>query len=105
MFANQYHSLLQEPKYENLAKLGIAGLAFDAVWAIAVGLNIASKKILFGNDTGCEKVSGEMVPLEYFNYTNKKLGCILKQSFSEVSFLGITVSQICNKLSHIYMYA
>uniref|UniRef100_A0A1X7VGX3 G-protein coupled receptors family 3 profile domain-containing protein n=1 Tax=Amphimedon queenslandica TaxID=400682 RepID=A0A1X7VGX3_AMPQE len=90
IFADQYHFLLQEPKYENLTELGIAGLAFDAVWAIAVGLDIASKKILFGNETGCEKLSGEIAPLEYFNYTNKKLGCILKQSFSEVNFLGIT---------------
>ena len=98
MFIDQYHSLLKEPKYENLTKLGFAGVAFDAVWAIAVGLDIASKKILFGNETGCEKLSGEIVPLEYFNYTNKKLGCIISQSFSEVHFLGVTVSKVCNNL-------
>lgn len=67
------------------------------MWAIAVGLDIASKKILAGNENGCDKLSGELVPLEHFNYTNLKLGCVLKQSFSEVNFLGITVSYYYDK--------
>ena len=45
-----------------------------------------------GNDSGCENLPGELVPLEKFDYTNEKVGCILRQGFAEVNFLGITVS-------------
>ena len=70
----------------------MSGIVFDGIWAIAIGLDIASKKISAGNDSRCENVPGDLVPLEQFNYTNMKLGCILRQSFSEVDFLGLTVS-------------
>ncbi|XP_019853928.1 PREDICTED: gamma-aminobutyric acid type B receptor subunit 2-like [Amphimedon queenslandica] len=76
--------------YENLTALAISGVAFDGVWTIAIALDIASKKILSRNESGCENVPGDIVPLEQFNYTNMKLGCILRQSFSEVNFLGVT---------------
>ena len=92
MYFSNYTALLKDPKYENLTELGLSGIAFDGVWAMAIGLDIASKKISTGNDSGCENVPGDLVPLEQFNYTNMKLGCILKQSFSEINFLGITVS-------------
>ena len=92
MYFSNYTALLKDPKYENLTELGLSGIAFDGVWAIAIGLDIASKKISSGNDSGCENVPGDLVPLEQFNYTNTKLGCILKQSFSEINFLGITVT-------------
>ena len=82
---------MNEPVYENLTALGLSGVAFDGVWAIAVALDIASKKILSRNESGCENVPGDLVPLEQFDYTNMKLGCILRQSFSEVNFLGVTV--------------
>ena len=62
------------------------------MWAIAIGLDIASKKISSGNDSGCENVPGDLVPLEQFSYTNTKLGCIFKQSFNEIDFVGVTVS-------------
>ena len=45
-----------------------------------------------GNDSGCENLQGELVPLEDFDYTNEKVGCILRQGFAEVNFVGITVS-------------
>uniref|UniRef100_A0A1X7SXB8 Receptor ligand binding region domain-containing protein n=1 Tax=Amphimedon queenslandica TaxID=400682 RepID=A0A1X7SXB8_AMPQE len=88
--SNYTDLLMNEPVYENLTALGLSGVAFDGVWAIAVALDIASKKILLRNETGCENVPGDLVPLEQFNYTNMKLGCILRQSFSEVNFLGVT---------------
>ena len=89
--ANYTALLMNEPEYENLTTLGLSGVAFDGVWAIAVALDIASKKILSRNESGCEDLPGDLVPLEQFNYTNMKLGCILRQSFSEVNFLGVTV--------------
>ena len=59
---------------------------------MAIGLDNAMKQIAMGNDSGCEKLSGDLVPLEQFDYTNDKMGCLLRQGFAEVNFLGITVS-------------
>ena len=50
------------------------------------------KRIAMGNDSGCEGLPGDLVPLEEFDYTNERVGCILRQGFAEVNFLGITVS-------------
>ena len=62
------------------------------MWSIAIGLDIASKKIKAGNDSGCENLYGELVPLEMFHHANEKVGCIMRKSFDEVMFTGITVS-------------
>ena len=62
------------------------------MWSIAIGLDIASKKIADSNDSGCEHLYGELVPLEMFDYRNAKLGCIMKKSYDEVMFTGVTVS-------------
>ena len=62
------------------------------MWSIALGLDITSKKIRAGNDSGCENLYGELVPLEMFDYANVKLGCIMRMSFDEVKFTGVTVS-------------
>ena len=59
---------------------------------MAIGLDNTMKRIAVRNDSGCEKLSGDLVPLEQFDYTNQKVGCLLRQSFAEVNFLGITVS-------------
>ena len=59
---------------------------------MAIGLDNAMKQIAMGNASGCEKLSGDLVPLEQFDYTNDKMGCLLRQGFAEVNFLGITVS-------------
>ena len=48
-----------------------------------------------GNDTGCENLTGELVPLEEFDYTNEKVGCILRQGFAEVNFLGNYCELLC----------
>ena len=44
------------------------------------------------NDSGCEGLPGDLVPLEKFDYTNERVGCILRQGFAEVNFFGLTVS-------------
>ncbi|XP_019849367.1 PREDICTED: gamma-aminobutyric acid type B receptor subunit 2-like [Amphimedon queenslandica] len=91
MYLDNYTDLiLNDPLYENLMLLSLSGVAFDGVWAIAVGLDLASQRLSSGNVSGCEDVPGNLVPLEQFDYTNMKLGCIIRQSFSEVNFLGLT---------------
>ena len=67
-------------------------MAHDGIWSLAIGLDNAVKRIAMGNDSGCEELPGDLVPLEQFDYTNEKVGCILRQGFTEVNFLGITVS-------------
>uniref|UniRef100_A0A1X7UIU2 G-protein coupled receptors family 3 profile domain-containing protein n=1 Tax=Amphimedon queenslandica TaxID=400682 RepID=A0A1X7UIU2_AMPQE len=89
-YLGNYTALLQESRYRNITKFGFSGVVFDGVWAIAIGLDIASKKISSGNDSGCENVPGDLVPLEQFNYANTKLGCIFKKSFNEIDFVGVT---------------
>ena len=68
------------------------GLAHEGIWSLAIGLDNAVKRIAMGNDSGCEGLPGDLVPLEEFDYTNERVGCILRQGFAEVNFLGITVS-------------
>ena len=86
--------MLKQPRYQKYSshEFGSVGVAYDAMWSIAIGLDITSKKITAGNDSGCEHLYGELVPLEMFNYTNVKLGCIMRKSFDEVMFTGVTVS-------------
>ena len=68
------------------------GLSYDAMWAVALGLNHTLTRILANNDTGCEDVPGSTVPLEEMEYNNTKMGCLLRESFLETHFSGVTVS-------------
>ena len=74
------------------------GVVYDAMWSLAIGLDIASKRIAAGNDSGCGHLPGDLVPLEQFDYYDERLGCIMTQSMEEVTFTGVTVSII------MYMY-
>ena len=87
-------SLPQYEQYHQYEILGIsfAGLAFDVIWAMALGLDATVQRIVQGDDSSCEDLPGDLVPLEDFNYTNKRLGCIMKQSMRNVNFTGVTVS-------------
>ena len=42
-----------------------------------------------GNDSGCEVLPGDLVSLEEFDYTNEKVGCILRQGFQKLIFLKL----------------
>lgn len=70
------------------------GLSYDAMWAIAIGLNTTLTRINANDSSGCEDVPGSIVPLENFEYSNRKMGCLMKQSFQEINFSGVTVSCI-----------
>ena len=59
---------------------------------MALGLDATVQRIAQGNDSGCEGLPGDLVPLEDFDYTNERLGCIMKQSMRNVNFAGLTVS-------------
>ena len=61
-------------------------------WSTAIGLDNAVKRIAMKNDSECEELPEDLVPLEEFDYTNEKVGYILRQGFAEVNFYGLTVS-------------
>ena len=102
-FIEMYHGLLNQAQYKEYHDDGIAGVAYDSMWSIALGLDKASKKIAAGNDSECSKLLGDLVPLEEFDYSNEKLGCILKSSMDEVSFIGVTVRML-NYKTQVYMH-
>ena len=62
------------------------------MWAIAVGLDNALTRIQNNDTSGCEDVPGSLVPLEDFEYDNSKMGCVLRESYHETNFSGVTVS-------------
>ena len=80
------------PQYRDYASLTIFGVAYDAMWAMAVALHDAAIRVSNNDDTGCDDQPGQITPLEDFDYSNQKMGCILKNSFQHVRFSGITVS-------------
>lgn len=84
-----------------------APLAFDAVWTLTFALKRTIAKIERGIEGGCSEVEGDLVPLEQFDYRNKKLGCLLRESMDETDFLGISVRDdlvwgICGTSVHVH---
>lgn len=68
---------------------------YDVMWALALALNSTDAMIKSGadiNGTGCEDYPGSLVPLEMFDYPNKKLGCLIQWNIQRTNFSGLTVS-------------
>ena len=59
---------------------------------MALGLHEAAERVRLNSSDGCEHLSGSLVPLEDFTYLNDRMGCVLRESFQQVNFTGITVS-------------
>ena len=59
---------------------------------MALGLHNASERVRVNDSSGCGHLPGKLVPLEKFDYLNDRMGCVLRNSFQQVSFRGITVS-------------
>ena len=77
---------------QSVLPVSVPNVGFDLAWVLALGLDIAIERVAQYNDSGCEDVPGEIVPLEEFNYSNEKMGCILKESMGSVEFEGLSVS-------------
>ena len=86
---------------QNISDFILSGSSYDAVWVMALGLDYASEKVSRNDSNGCDHLPGKLVPLENFDYHNELMGCVLKKSFHQVNFTGITVGQ---GLIHIVMY-
>ena len=88
----KYKHLMNLPENSNYTPLNFYGNAYDAMWAMAIGLDNADRRAKAGDDSGCRNLQGELVPLNMFNYTNNKMGCMMKNGYATVNFTGITVT-------------
>ena len=63
--------------------------AYDVIWVVALALNNTLSMVRSGNisETGCENVPGSLVPLEEFNYTNERMGCLIQWNMQQTNFL------------------
>ena len=85
-------------KYENRTDSEydrvLAGVMFDVIWVLAMALNETMTMIDRDDisQTNCVNASGDLVPLEMFNYTNEKIGCLVQWNLQRTHFDGVSVS-------------
>ena len=67
---------------------------YDVLWVLAMALNNTVNMVKSGyiSETGCSNVTGSLVPLEEFNYTNVKMGCLIQWNLQQTNFSGGSVS-------------
>ena len=65
----------------------------DDVWGFALALNATMTMVNENNitGTGCENLTGNLVPLEEFTYSNAKMGCLLTWNLRHIEFSGVSV--------------
>ena len=68
--------------------------AYDVVWVVALALNNTLSMVRSGDisETGCDNVPGSLVPLEDFDYTNERMGCLIQWNMQQTNFSGVSVS-------------
>ena len=66
------------------------GRAYDTTWILALALNSTMAMVTNGNinGTGCENMSGSLLPLDQFNYTNQKMGCLIQWNIQRTNSVG-----------------
>ena len=97
----EYLERLGEERYRNFTEVGVAASEFDAMWAMALGLHNAAEMANINDSIGCDDQPGELVSLNNFDYLNDKMGCVLRKSFQQVNFLGVTVSRIMSTMNNV----
>ena len=67
---------------------------YDIMWVLAHALNNTATMVDSGNisETNCGNMHGPLVPLNEFNYTNEKMGCLLQWNLQLTDFSGVSVS-------------
>ncbi|KAL5471142.1 hypothetical protein EMCRGX_G029225 [Ephydatia muelleri] len=68
------------------------GRAYDAIWVLALALNHTMTMVKSGNINGthCENVTGSLVPLEQFDYSNEKMGCLIQWNIQQTNISGVS---------------
>ena len=71
-----------------------AGVMYDVIWVLALALNKTMTMINSGDisATNCGNIPGSLVPLEQFNYSNERVGCLIQWNLQQTSFYGVSVS-------------
>ena len=95
MFTNEYEERAKRGRYSIINQ---AYRLYDVLWVLALALNNTIAMINTGNitETGCDCVSGSLVPLEEFEYSNKKIGCLIQWNIEQTDFFGLTVSYVAD---------
>ena len=67
---------------------------YDIMWMLAIALNNTMSMVRSGDisETGCDNVPGSLVPLEEFNYTNERMGCLIQWNLQTTDYTGVSVS-------------
>ncbi|KAL5471262.1 hypothetical protein EMCRGX_G029358 [Ephydatia muelleri] len=88
-FQDEYEYRALQMNYE-VSDAG--GRAYDAVWILAAALNRTMAMVKSGNinGTGCENITGSLVPLDQFQYSNEKMGCIIQYNIQITNFTGVS---------------
>ena len=70
---------------------------YDIMWMLAIALNNTMSMVRSGDisETGCGNVPGSLVPLEEFNYTNERMGCLIQWNLQTTDYTGVSVSFTC----------
>ena len=88
-----YQERLKQETDLNLAYQLEAPHAFDAVWALALAMDNASRS-LSSDDIGyCNNTRvTENIPLENYTFYNDRIECLLNRSLNNMEFEGVSVS-------------
>ena len=86
--------ILQPPDlYKHIQNISsssfVEALAYDSVWALALGLNMTVNMINNNDTLDCGQ---SPVPLEQFTYGNSSTSCFIRHSLSRTNFTGVSVS-------------
>ena len=71
----------------------LAGVMYDVIWVLALALN-NTMTMINSNDispTDCSDIPGDLAPLEHFNYSNEKIGCLIQWNLQQITFNGVSV--------------
>ena len=63
---------------------------YDVMWVLAIALNNTIAMVGSGDisETGCSNVSGSLVSLEHFDYSNEKMACLIQWNLQQTNFSG-----------------
>ena len=69
-----------------------ATYAFDAVWALALAMDNASRSLRTGDIGYCNNTRvTENIPLENYTFYNDRIECLLNRSLNNMEFEGVSV--------------
>ena len=82
-------------------------IAFDTVWTLALVLNYTEEmrwknvtKEQVTHENCSSDLTGDLVALNEFNYSNAYMGCVMKHNFYKVNFTGVSVNlRSCSKFT------